>query len=393
MVCFHYPPTFSKFTLPTRAQTAVAIKMKFFQRQLGLKLVLLVLSVFLGCDDESNEPLPEVPIDAFWEVSAPADQQMDAQVLEDLRAEVRDMPNVYSFLIVRNGKIVHEQYHNGANKNTLLHIRSITKRISALLVGIGIDEGYIEGYQEPLTNFFPEIASASGEGWNEINVYHLLHMISGMDWDEEDDFSDYEGHLSEPLSYIFGRDIVHEPGTYFAYNTPGIDLLSIALERAYNKEFADLTEEKLFEPLGILGYEWQEISYGVERGGTGLELTARDLAKIGLLHRQNGHWQSDQLVTGGWMSLCFEDAMSFDGIDGNHGANISIGNTWWTREFNGVTVRYADGYGGQMLMIIPEHNIVIVMNRNYDVSASENQEAFNEFFDTILPGVLDSVLD
>src|SRR5688572_5286571 len=118
--------------------------MQFVRRQLGLKVVLLVLSVFLGCDDESNERLPEVPIDAFWEVSAPADQVMDARVLEELRAEVRDMANIYSFLIVRNGKIVHEQYDNGANKSTLLHIRSITKRITALLMGIGIDEGFIE---------------------------------------------------------------------------------------------------------------------------------------------------------------------------------------------------------------------------------------------------------
>jgi CubicO group peptidase (beta-lactamase class C family) len=366
--------------------------MKFLQA-MSLKVVLIVLAVFLGCDDEGNEPLPEVPIDTFWEVSAPADQQLDAQVLEDLRDEVRDMPNVYSFLVVRNGKIVHEQYHNGAGMNTLLHIRSITKRVTAFLMGIAIDEGYVEGYEEPLTNFFPEIATSTGEGWNEVNVYHLLHMISGMDWDEEDDFSDYEGHLSEPLSYIFGRDIVHEPGSYFAYNTPGIDLLSIVLKRAYNKALADLAQEKIFGPLGILGYEWQEISYGVERGGTGLELTTRDLAKIGLLHRQYGHWQSDQLVNSGWISLCFEDALSFDGIDGNHGAHASIGNTWWTREFEGVTLHYADGYGGQMLMLIPEHNIIIVMNRNYDVSGAENAEAFTEFFDTVLHGVLESVLD
>ncbi|HMG90002.1 MAG TPA: serine hydrolase [Chryseolinea sp.] len=360
---------------------------------MSLKMGLIVLSVFLGCDDDSVEPLHEVPIDAFWEVSTPADQQMDAQVLEELRGEVRDLPNIYSFLIVRNGKIVHEQYHSGANKNTLLHIRSITKRITAFLVGIAIDEGYIEGYEEPLTNFFPEIDAGTGEGWNEVNIYHLLHMISGMDWDEGQDYTDYEGHLSEPLSYIFNRDIVHAPGTYFSYNTPGIDLLSIAIERAYGEELKDIAQEKLFGTLGILGYEWQEISYGVERGGTGLELTARDLAKIGLLHRQYGHWQADQLVTPGWISLCFEDALSFDGIDGNHGANISVGNTWWTREFNGFTVRYADGYGGQMLMVIPEHNIILVMNRNYEVSEAESAEAFNSFFNVVLPAVLESVLD
>ena len=351
-----------------------------------------MLAVLLGCDDdEGNDPLPEVPLDTFWEVSAPADQQMDAAVLDDLRTKVRDMSNVYSFLIVRNGKLVHEQYNGGANKNSLLHIRSITKRITAALIGIAIDEGYIEGYQTLLSDFFPEMASGTGEGWDKVNIHHLLHMTSGMDWNEESDFTDYEGHVAEPLSYIFARDIVHEPGTYFAYNTPGIDLLSIVLERSYNKDFKEIVGEKLFDPMGILGYEWQEISYGVERGGTGLELTARDLAKIGLLHRQNGHWQSDQLVPPGWISLCFDKALSFDGIDGNHGANISIGNTWWTREFNGVTLYFADGYGGQMLMIIPDHNIVLVMNRKYDVDVAANAAAFEEFFDVVLPGVLDSL--
>jgi len=366
--------------------------MKFF-KQKSLRVCWIVLVAMLGCDDESVEPLPEVPLDTFWEVSAPGDQQMNAQALEDLRADVRDLPNVYSFLIVRHGKIVHEQYDNGATKNSLLHIRSITKRVTAFLVGVAIDEGYLEGYQTPLTNFFPEIASASGEGWDKITLHHLLHMTSGMDWDEEDDFSDYEGHITEPLSYIFSRDIVHEPGTFFAYNTPGVDLLSIVLERTYNKEFKEIVQEKLFGPLGILGYEWQEMSYGVERGGTGLELTARDLAKIGLLHSQYGQWQKDHLVNAGWISFCFEDALSFDGIDGNHGANISIGNTWWTREFNGVTLRYADGYGGQILMIIPEHDIIIVMNRKYDVDAGVNAEAFEAFFDVVLPGVLESVLN
>ena len=85
--------------------------------------------------------------------------------------------------------------------------------------------------------------------------------------------------------------------------------------------------------------------------------------------------------------------MSFDGIGGNHGPNISIGNTWWTREFNGVTLRYADGYGGQILMIIPEHSMILVMNREYNVDAAANAEAFEEFFDVVLPAVLESVLD
>jgi CubicO group peptidase (beta-lactamase class C family) len=332
-------------------------------------------------------------MDTFWEISSPAEQQMDPAVLEDLRAKVRDMPNVYSLLIVRNGKIVHEQYHNAATMNSLLPARSITKRVTALMVGIGIEDGYIQGYPELITSYFPEIASAGGEGWDQVNIYHLLHMISGMDWDEEDDLADYEKHLNQPLPYIFDRDIVHEPESYFAYNTPSIDLLSYVVERAYGEKLATLTEEKIFDPLGILGYEWESIDTDVKRGGTGLELTARDLAKIGLLHARYGNWQSEGIVKAEWINLCFDDALLLDGIDGNHAAGLSIGNTWWTKEYSGVKTHYADGYGGQMLMIIPEHDIIIVMNRRYNVSANENTEAFDEFFNVVLPDVLESVLD
>lgn len=367
--------------------------MKLLSRQHCLRVSLILLTLFAGCDDENVQTLPEVPMDTFWEVSSPADQQMDANVLEGLRAKVRDMPNVYSLLIVRNGKIVHEQYHNAATMNSLLHIRSITKRVTSLMVGIGIDEGYIQGYPEPVTNFFPEIASAGGEGWDKVNIYHLLHMISGMDWNEEDDLADYEKHLGQPLPYIFGRDIVHEPETYFAYNTPSIDMLSYVVERAYGEKLAVLTEKKIFKTLGILGYEWEAMGDDVKRGGTGLELTARDLAKIGLLHARYGTWQGHAVVKSGWIDRCFNDVLSLDGIDGNHAAGLSIGNTWWTKDYNNVGTHYADGYGGQMLMIIPEHDLIIVMNRKYDVSANENTEAFDDYFKIVLPDVLESVLD
>lgn len=367
--------------------------MRFLQRPKGLFTGLIVLSIMLGCDDENVDPLTEVPLDTFWEVSAPADQQMDGQALEELREEVRDMPNVYSLLVIRNGKIVHEQYHNGANKNTLLHIRSITKRVTATMMGIGIDEGYIEGYPEPITSFFPEIASAGGEGWDQINLYHLLHMISGMDWDEGEDLNDYQNNQNQPLEFIFGRDIIHEPATYFAYNTPGTDLLSYVIERSYTRHLDELTDEKLFAPLGILGYEWEAAGNGVKRGGVGLELTPRDLAKIGLLYHNFGTWDGQAIISLSWRNLCFDDALSLDGIEGDHADGLSIGNTWWTREFNGIKTHYADGYGGQMLMIVPEYDIIIVMNREWNVSENQNSEAFNEFFQIVLPGVLESVLD
>ncbi len=353
---------------------------------------LIGVGLVAGCGNENQEPLPEVPVDTFWEVTSPALEQMDEAALDELGADVKEMENVLSFLIVRNGKIVYEQYHNGANKYTLLHLRSITKRITSTFVGMGIDEGYIDGLQMPIANVFPEIAEpATGEGWNDVTLYHLLHMVSGMDWIEETQFDDYESKQNAPLQYIFARDIIHVPGTYYAYNTPCIDLLSYVVERTYGKQMADLAQQKLFGPLGILGYEWQQAGNGVKRGGLGLKLTARDLAKFGLLFLQNGKWDGVSIVPSEWIGQCFDNTLSLDGIEGYHTPGLSIGHTWWTREIAGVTLHFADGYGGQMLMLIPEHNIVIVMNRLYEVDGGKNNEAFNSFFNQILPAVLESI--
>ena len=125
----------------------------------------------------------------------------------------------------------------------------------------------------------------------------------------------------------------------------------------------------------------------------GIQLTARDLAKFGLLYHNNGNWQGDPIVPSGWVNLCFDDPLSLENIEGDHADGLSIGNTWWTREFYGVNTQYADGYGGQMLMIVPEHDIIIVMNRVWNVSTNQNAKAFDEFLVTVLPAILDSVLD
>lgn len=358
-------------------------------------LIFLFSLVFLASCDEEDDPesFRDVPPDTFWEVATPASQQMDETALQELASIVGKLDGVYSFLIVRNGKIVHEQYHNGAKQTSLLHTRSITKRITGTLVGIGIDNGNIAGQNAHIFNFFPEITNqGSGQGWDQVTVYHLLNMVSGMDWVENDDLDEYENNLNDPLKFIFGKDIVHEPETYYSYNTPGIHLLSHIVERTSADGVTDFAEKNLFDPLGIPGYEWEEDGGGVKRGGAGLELTARDQAKIGLLYLQNGEWQGQQIVSEEWIDQCFNQAISLDIIDGDHLQGISIGQTWWTRDVAGERIHYGDGYGGQILLLVPEHEIVIVMNRAYKVDAGRNNAAFESFFTQVFPAVLDSVL-
>ena len=338
--------------------------------------------------------LPEVDIDTFWESATPFSQQMDETVIDELASLVGSFDRVYSFLMIRNGKIIHEQYHNGAKQNTLLPVRSITKRITATLTGIAIDKSYIDSLLIPISNYFPEISNPGVDpDWNTVNVYHLLNMISGMDWMEEEDLTTYENNFEDPLNFIFNRNIKYQPATYYAYNSPGIHLLSYIIERASENKMGDFAESYLFEPLDIKGYHWQADGNDVKRGGAGLELTSRDLAKIGLLYLQHGRWKNQPIISEQWIHQCLKQPIDLDTLEGNHRPGLSIGHTWWTSRYQGEIIHYGDGYGGQILLMIPKYEILVVMNRFYEVSGEENERAFNEFFSQILPRVFNSVLE
>lgn len=371
---------------------------------------LLLIALFVGCSKKEqlsvNEPadnnLKCAPGD-FWQVVSPSSQQMDENVLYGLAAAVNNFKNVKSLLIIRNGKIVHEQYLNGAGQDSLLNIASVTKRITSSLVGIAIDRKFIRSVDTHIWHYFPEIAYYGADPqWNNITVYHLVNMISGMDWIEVNDLPAFEYTFNNPnpLPMTFSRNIIHTPGTIFSYNSPGIHLLSYVIERSTRMRVGNFANATLFYPLGINKFKWQADGNKVRNGGANLSLRSRDLAKIGLLYLQNGMWQGKRILSQKWIDASLRTPINLDTLQGSYLATgpdlvskpgMWMGNTWWTMNFNGETIHYGDGYGGQILLLIPKYNVVVVMNRLDNVSIQDNISAFNEFFSQVLPMVFASI--
>jgi CubicO group peptidase (beta-lactamase class C family) len=355
-------------------------------------LPLIMLLVFLGTACEKETDLREIENDSYWEVSDPSLQGMDKEALDSLGQIVKEFEHIYSFLVIRNGKIVYEQYSNGANGNTLLHVRSVTKRITATLAGIAIDHAYIDSIEVPVTNYFPEYSQLNADpDWQQVSVRNLLNMTSGMDWNEEEELNQYEQNLSQPLIFIFSRDILYAPDTYYAYNSPGFLLVSYIIDRTTDISSEAFVNNYLFEPLGINGYEWEKDGNDKFRGGAGLELTARDLAKIGYLYLQDGLWEEERVLSESFVRQCFSESLLLDTIQGNHMPGLSVSNSWWNIDFGGYTLYYGDGYGGQILLLIPEEDIAVVMNRYHRVEPDENRRAFNEVFDIVIPQIIGSI--
>ncbi len=368
-----------------------------------MKSYFIILSIAImlsGCF--GSDYVPDKPDKEFWEVVSPSSQQMNENVVLGIESVVSNLNNVYSFILIRNGKIVSEQYQNEKTADSLLNICSITKRITSSLIGIAIDKSIINGDQTLIHNYFPEISNFQADPkWNDINIYHLENMISGMDWVEVMHLPAFQSNFMNPLPFIFSRSISKTTGQNFSYNTVSTHLLSYIVQRASNQNTDDFAVEKLFNLIGIKKFNWMKDGNGVVNGGAGLELKARDLARFGLLYMQNGQWCNKQVISESWINKSLYTPVILDTLesvilatspDEVTNTGMSIGNTWWTREFMGKTVHYGDGYGGQILMLIPEINIIIVMNRNENVELYDNIAAFNEFFNQILPMVINSVI-
>jgi CubicO group peptidase (beta-lactamase class C family) len=373
---------------------------------------LFVVMLVFSCSKEKQlsvmEPLQEntlkcAPADDFWKVVTPSAQDMNENIIGGLGAMVSTLKNVKSFLIVRNGKIVHEQYLNGATQDSLLNICSITKRVTASLIGIAVDKRIISSLNKPVSRYFPEITYMGADPqWNNVTLYHLINMISGMNWIEVMDIPAFENtfYNPNPLPMTFSRNIAYQPGTVFSYNSPGVHLLSYVIERASKKQVADFANKNLFGPLKINAFKWQADGNNVKNGAANLYLKARDLAKLGLLYLQNGVWQHQRVISKHWIDASLRMPINLDTLQGSFLATgpqmvskpgFSVGNTWYMMNFNGETIHYGDGYGGQLLVLIPKYQVMVVMNRLETVSLQDNIDAFGEFFSQVLPMVLASI--
>lgn len=351
-----------------------------------LFIILGTCLLFYSCKD-NGVGFDEIPEDTFWETATPSSQQMNEEKIQELESTLQEADGLYSFLVIRNGKIISETYLNGASGNALLHLRSVTKSVTGLLTGINIYNGPLESEDLLITDFFSEIPE--GSGWENVKVYHLLNMITGMDWEEELDLQEYENHLNNPLLYIFSQPIIYTPGTVYQYNSTSSHLLSYIIQRTAGINPGNFAQSTLWNPLGVNGFNWETDGNGIERGGAGLELTARDLAKIGLLFLQNGEWEGQQMVSDNFINETLNNPLNLE----DYSAFGERRNFWWTRKIRNTDIHYTDGYGGQVLLIAPEFNLIIVTNRKYRVDGEINRNAFDEFFNELLPAVLDSIIE
>lgn len=297
--------------------------------------------------------------------------------LEDMLNE-RDMEtlNIHSILVLKNKKLVFEEYFSGRDsqnnyydydRDTPHEMFSVTKSVTSLLIGMAIEDGFLGSTDDYLVTYLPEHADLfNADEKANLTVFHALTMQAGIQWDEfisNSTNSSYQFKQAEdPIRYVLGLPQVQTPGTTFTYNTGLTSVLGETLSAAVNQDVDDFAQENLFTPLQIENATWESHSSGHIFTGTGLRLTPLSMTKIGQLFLDNGSWEEEQLIPASWIT---ESSQSHVVLSDTFTAD-AYGYLWWLREFqlsDGTLTPaiYAAGFGGQLIYILPEEDMVVVL--------------------------------
>lgn len=309
---------------------------------------------------------------------------------------------VTSLLVAHRGALVYERYFNDGARDRLNDTRSLTKSLTALLVGAAIDRGLIPDVQARVAPYFADRRPFGHPDPRKdaITVEDLLTMSSLLECNDENQFS--SGHEERMyvgedwIGFALGLPIkgfapwetrpADSPhGRAFSYCTAGSFLLGALVERATHRTLPAFSRETIEQPLGIGAVQWNLAPDGTAMGGGGTRLRSRDLAKLGELLRADGQWRGKPVISKAWArAMLTVRAQARD--DADYGYQI-----WRFRFPYGGKQQPAwamSGNGGNYVFIVPELDLVAVITSsayNQRFAHPQSQGIFRDVVLAALP--------
>lgn len=322
--------------------------------------------LLVSCTSGGGDFTP-VEMNDGWDISTPEAQGISSTDLERAFEYASTLPFLYSALVVRNGFLVAEKYFNGSGPNRTVYVASVTKSYLSALIGIAIEMGYIENLDRKMMSFFPEYDSPGLEpAKHDITLRHLLRMRAGYWFDSQDDR--WEAWVNSPdwIAYMINLPLENPPGTQWNYSSGSTHILSAVLTKSTGMSAEDFARETLFEPMDTeLGY-WEKDPQGYNYGGWAMYITARDMARFGLLYLNQGNHRGRQIVPEAWVR---ESTVGYSEVPWTFGRidEPRYGYLWWSGIMEGQPLFFAQGHGGQNIMVFPGLETVVVTTTNPDL--------------------------
>jgi CubicO group peptidase (beta-lactamase class C family) len=381
---------------------------------------------FIRCGDKKSPTSPEplytykVPVQSDDGLTAASLSEvgMAVQPISDCMNDLLSQTNhrIHSILIVKNGKLVFEEYFSGQDlditglelkyvtktfdRNTLHFQASVTKSVTSALFGMAMDKNLINSVDDPLFSYLPEYADLKTAEKDKITLAHALAMASGIPWDESsypytDSRNDVRAMLdsNDPIRFILSKNLVASPGTRFIYNSGTTNILGDIVRRKSGMLLTEFAKQHLFTPLGISDFLWVRFPKvnALTFASGGLYLRPRDMAKFGMLYLQEGLWNGNRIISAEWVNASIKESIR---IPSSPGAIVLIekayGYQWWlgTGSSKNVEVYSANGWGGQHIFVIPALQMVIVFTSGGYEDSTIHQRVSDIVNDFILSAVL-----
>ncbi|MES1965718.1 beta-lactamase family protein [Psychrobacter sp. AH5] len=274
-----------------------------------------------------------------------------------------DTDETVAFAIIKDGKLVYENYWQGYGPDSHTNSFSMAKTVTTMLYLKAVEDGYIGSVNEPITKWLPEYADS--EYAQNCTLADFSAMTSGYDWTEDYYFpinptaESYYGH--DLVKQMVNRDFVESCGGQFEYSSGDTQMLGIALSRALAPQgytVSSYLQERFWQPLSMQGDGYWSLdgAENIEKVYCCLNASALDFAKFGQLLLNGGEWQGEQLLSKEHVEFMVTpntDAFP-DGYAPVYGHSV------WTDMDSPIPYYAMLGHLGQRVLVLPEENAIIV---------------------------------
>ncbi len=348
-----------------------------------------------------------------------ASDQWDQKVLEDLTIRVQageEFKQITSIVVHQNDDYIYEEYFNDGSAEKLNDVRSASKTITSMLVGLAIDRGHIKSINEKAFAYFPTGSQQNPDPRKDaITVEDLLTMSSVLecdDWNPASRGNEERMYIIEDWSqFVMDLPVRGIPswgtkpedakyGRAFSYCTGGVFMLGAIVEKTAGQELENFAQKHLFDPMDIRRSQWVFSPLGVAQGGGGLRLTSRDLAKLGSLALSGGKYGDKQVLPTDWIDQSLQPRAVIDADRG-----MEYGYLWWILNLKpeeiglgssvkgeeGITVYAMAGNGGNYVFVVPKLDFVAVVTATAYGTSYMHQQSQRILKEFLIPAATQAI--
>jgi len=317
--------------------------------------IIIIIDILLTGDTECEQLYP-IDLSLEWEFADDM-SYFDSEELNNVISQMSNLGYLEGIIVIHNGKIVSENYYNNSSISQTFNIWSVTKSFTSTLIGQVIDQGFIDNQYLTIDNLLPDYGQPYLQS---ITLENLLSMSTGY----------YDGFGYPNWVYATTQQLewmtYTNPG-YFFYNSSACHINSHIVYYVTGMSPKEFAEINLFPYLGIEDPQWLSGFNGINDGSASLELTLRDMVKLGQLYLQDGYSGENQILSDEWI----QEATSFQISTGGWAGELlsGYGYLWWLPPEGYL----AYGYGGQFISVHPGRNLVVATHS--DTFSTESYQA------------------